>query len=165
MGFDPIAIGFVTGVGFAISVFESSALFGSLSDGYSRKLFIAMGSLMSSIRLLFYAVSMDFWLLVVAQGIGALGEGESVGQPVVSGYIADKVEDRVKRTHVFSLIAVINALALTIGSLLAVMPAYFEDILGLSKAEAHIPLFWAGFILSTAFTYTSILPEGVSPHI
>lgn len=159
IGFDPIAIGFITGVGFAISMLES-ALFGLLSDRYGRKLFIAMGSLMSSIRLLLYAVSRDFWVLVIAQGIGALGEGEGAGQPVVSGYIADKVEDRVKRTHIFSLIAVTNALASTIGSLLAVMPAYFEDILGLSKADAHIPLFWAGFILSViSLILASLLRE------
>ncbi|MBS7628041.1 MFS transporter [Candidatus Bathyarchaeota archaeon] len=149
IGFDPIAIGLITGVGFAVSIVES-VLFGALSDRYGRKLFLAIGSIMSSIRMLLYALSRDFWILVVAQGIGALGEGEGAGQPVVSGYIADKVGDGVKRTRVFSLVAITNALASTVGSLLAAMPAYFEGALRLSIADAHLPLFWIDFILSVA---------------
>ncbi|MEM3018896.1 MAG: MFS transporter [Candidatus Bathyarchaeia archaeon] len=153
IGFDPIAIGLITGVGSAVSIVES-ALFGTLSDRYGRKLFLAMGSIMSSIRMFLYALSRDFWILMVAQGIGALGEGEGAGQPVVSGYIADKVGDGVKRTSIFSLVAITNALASTLGSLLAAMPAYLEGALRLSIADAHIPLFWIGFILSAA----SIVP-------
>ncbi|MCS7112453.1 MAG: MFS transporter [Candidatus Bathyarchaeota archaeon] len=147
IGFDPIAIGLITGVGSAVSMLES-ALFGSLSDRYGRKLFMVLGGLMSSIRLLLYAMSRDFWVLVIAQGIGALGEGEGAGQPVVSGYIADKIGDRVKRARIFSFIAITNALASTIGSLVAVAPAYFESIFKLNRADAHIPLFWIGVILS-----------------
>ncbi|MEM3694141.1 MAG: MFS transporter [Candidatus Bathyarchaeia archaeon] len=140
IGFDPIAIGLITGVGSAVSIVES-ALFGTLSNRYGRKLFLAMGSIMSSIRMFLYALSRDFWILMVAQGIGALGEGEGAGQPVVSGYIADKVGDGVKRTSIFSLVAITNALASTLGSLLAAMSAYLEGALRLSIADAHIPLF------------------------
>ncbi|MEM2504509.1 MAG: MFS transporter [Candidatus Bathyarchaeia archaeon] len=147
IGFDPVTIGLITGVGTIVSMIEP-AVFGLLSDRYGRKLFMVLGSLTSSIRLLLYAVSRDFWVLVVAQGIGALGEGEGAGQPVVSGYIADKVKDRVKRTRIFSLIAITNSLATTIGSLLAATPVYFESVFKLSRADAHIPLFWIGVILN-----------------
>lgn len=156
IGFDPVIIGLITGVGTIVSMIES-AVFGLLSDRYGRKLFIVLGSLTSSIRLLLYAVSRDFWILVIAQGIGALGEGEGAGQPVVSGYIADKVEDRVKRTRIFSFVAITNALATTIGSLLAAMPVYFESIFKLSRADAHIPLFWIGVILNVFSLIAALL--------
>lgn len=156
IGFDPVTIGLITGVGTIVSMIES-AVFGLLSDRYGRKLFIVLGSLTSSIRLLLYAVSRDFWILVIAQGIGALGEGEGAGQPVVSGYIADKVEDRVKRTRIFSFVAITNALATTIGSLLAAMPVYFESVFKLSRADAHIPLFWIGVILNVFSLIAALL--------
>lgn len=159
IGFDPIAIGLITGIGSIVSMLES-AIFGVLSDRYGRKLFIVMGSLMSSIRLLLYAISRDFWILVIAQSIGALGEGEGAGQPVVSGYIASKVDDRVKRVRIFSFISVTNALASTIGSLLAAIPSCFESLFKLNEADAYVLLFWIGVVLSTlSLLFASLLRE------
>lgn len=159
IGFDPISIGIITSVGFGVSVVEST-LFGVLSDKYGRKIFLALGNLMAAIRFLLYALSKDFWVLTVAQGLGALGEGAGAGQPVVSGYISDRERDGVKRAHIFSLIAITNALASSIGSLLAALPAYLREALGFSDVEAHIRLFWTGFLLSAfSLALTALLRD------
>lgn len=159
IGFDPISIGVITSVGFGVSVVEST-LFGVLSDKYGRKIFLALGNLMAAIRFLLYALSRDFWVLTVAQGLGALGEGAGAGQPVVSGYISDRERDGVKRAHIFSLVAITNALASSIGSLLAALPAYLREALGFSDVEAHIRLFWTGFLLSAfSLALTALLRD------
>ena len=149
LGFDPLTIGFITSVGSFVSAFQFT-FFGVLSDKYGRKPFLVIGSIMSALRFLIYIFSRDLWVLIIAQVIGALGVGAGAGQPVVSGYIADKIRKGVKRTRIFSLIAITNALALTLGSLLAALPAYFEEKMEMDKVGSYLPLFWMGLILSLA---------------
>jgi MFS family permease len=72
-----------------------------------------------------------------------MGEGAGAGQPVVSGYISDKT-DIIDRPSVFSTIAVANAIASTVGSLMAGLPKYFETSFGLDVIAAHKLLFWIG---------------------
>jgi len=146
IGFSPISIGLITTIGTVVSALDS-LVFGSLSDRYGRKPFILFGSLCSVLRLLLYALSRDFWVLIVAQGIGSLGEGVGAGQPIVSGYIADKSEIR-DRTKVFSALAVSSAISATIGSLMAMFPAYFQAIWFLSELDAYALLFWLGVALN-----------------
>lgn len=162
IGFDPLTIGFMTGFGSAVSIIEST-LFGVLSDRYGRKLFLFIGNLMSVARFLLYALSRDFWILLIAQGIGALGEGEGAGQPVVSGYISDKIVDGTKRTRTFSTLAITNALGSTIGSLLAALPEFFKKNLSLNEADAYILLFWIGFLFNLISLITIILIREPNP--
>ena len=147
LGFDPLTVGLITTIGSIISALDS-ALFGVLSDKYGRKPFLALGSFTSALRFMLYILSGDFWVLVIAQGIGALGEGVGAGQPVVSGYIADKIKDDVKRTRAFSLIAITNAIGSSLGSLLAMLPLYVQKAMGFSEIDSYMPLFWLGLILS-----------------
>ena len=90
-----------------------------------------------------FAVSSDFWMLALAQGVGAMGEGAGAGQPVVSGYIADKTNVE-NRSSIFSTLAVSNGLAATLGSLMAGLPTYFQNAFVLDVITAHSLLFWIG---------------------
>ncbi len=151
IGFSPVAIGLLLTVGTAVSALES-LFFGTLSDRIGRKPFLIIGGVFSVLRLILYAVSQDFWVLVLAQGIGALGEGAGAGQPVVSGYIADKTPVW-ERSRIFSVLAVANAISATAGSLMAVLPAYFQLSLRISEVEAHALLFWLGAAINFSATF------------
>jgi len=148
LGFDPITIGFLLSIATFVSAVHSIT-FGLLSDRFGRKAFFLLGGFFATIRLVIFALSTDFWLLALGQGIGALGEGVGAGQPVVSGYISDKTNGR-KRAPVFGTLAVTNAIATTIGNLMAVLPTYFQESLGLNMVEAHSLLFWFGAAASAA---------------
>lgn len=114
-----------------------------LSDRLGRKPFLIIGGIFATLRMVIFAVSSDFWMLALAQGVGAMGEGAGAGQPVVSGYIADKTNVE-NRSSLFSTLAVSNGLAATIGTLLAVLPASFQSALALDVITAHSLLFWIG---------------------
>lgn len=146
IGFDPLAIGFIMTVGTFIDALDTLVT-GTLSDRYGRKPFILMGGIFSTIRMVLYALSRDFWILVIAQGIGALGEGPGAGQAVVSGYIADKTGVK-ERPRIFSVIAISLALSATIGSLMAALPAYFQISLNLDEVSSHTLLFWLGALIN-----------------
>lgn len=150
IGLSPIAIGLLLTIGTAVSALES-LFFGTLSDRYGRKPFLLLGGIFSIIRLILYALSQDFWVLALAQGIGGLGEGAGAGQPVVSGYIADKTKVW-ERSHVFSVLAITNAVSATIGSLMAGLPAYFQLSLNLDEVGSHVLLFWMGAVINASAT-------------
>jgi len=146
IGFSPLQVGLILTTGTLVSAIDSLVL-GSLSDRYGRKPFILFGSVSSTLRLVLYALSRDFWVLVIAQGIGAIGEGVGAGQPIVSGYIADKTEAS-DRPHVFSVLAISSALSTAIGSLMACLPAYFQVSLHLDEVGSNVFLFYIGTVLN-----------------
>jgi hypothetical protein len=106
--------------------------------------------------MIIFAVSRDFWVLAIGQGIGAMGEGAGAGQPVVSGFIADKVESD-DRPKVFSTLSITNAIAATIGSLMAGLPALFQVSMNLDVLTAHSILFWIGALGAGVSVLLSIL--------
>ena len=146
IGFSPLQIGLIMTTGTVMSAIDSLVL-GSLSDKYGRKPFILFGSITSTLRMVIYALSQDFWVLMIAQGMGAVGEGAGAGQPIVSGYIADKTKTS-DRPHVFSVLAISSALSTAIGSLMAFLPAYFQDSLRVDEVSANVLLFWIGVVLN-----------------
>ena len=89
LGFSPVEIGLLLSIATLVSALHHIS-FGYLSDKYGRKPFLLIGSVFASLRLIIFAVSNDFWILALGQGVGAMGEGAGAGQPVVSGYISDK---------------------------------------------------------------------------
>jgi MFS family permease len=155
LGFSPIAIGCLISISTLVSAVHHIT-FGLLSDRFGRKPFLLMGSFFATMRTVIFAFSTDFWLIALAQGIGGLGEGVGAGQPVVSGYITDRTSSR-QRARVFSTLAVTNAIATTIGSLLAGLPAYFQISLLLNVVEAHSLLFLVGTAAS-AISFLLVLP-------
>lgn len=148
LGFSPITIGLLLSIATLVSAIHHIA-FGILSDRFGRKPFLLLGGLFATMRLVIFALSTDFWLLALGQGIGALGEGVGAGQPVVSGYITDKTDIR-QRAPVFSALAISNALAATVGSLMAGFPTYLQESPRLNMVEAHSLLFWFGAAASAA---------------
>lgn len=148
LGFSPITIGLLLSIATFVSAIHHIT-FGILSDRFGRKPFLLLGGLFATMRLVIFALSTDFWLLALGQGIGALGEGAGAGQPVVSGYITDKTDIR-RRAPVFSALAISNALAATVGSLMAGFPTYLQESLRLNMVEAHSLLFWFGAAASAA---------------
>jgi len=151
LGFTPVEIGLLLSLATFVSALHHIT-FGWLSDRFGRKVFLVLGGIFATMRMVIFALSHDFWMLALGQGIGAMGEGAGAGQPVVSGYIADKVDVR-SRASVFSTLAVTSALAATVGSLLAGLPTYFQVVLGLDMIAAHSLLFWIG----AAGGFTSLL--------
>jgi MFS family permease len=157
LGFSYVEIGLLLSIATFVSALHS-IVFGFLSDRFGRKIFFILGGVFATMRMVIFAVSSDFWLLALGQGIGALGEGAGAGQPVVSGYISDKT-DIMNRPSVFSTLAVSNALAATVGSLLAGLPAYFQKSQGLDIVGAHSILFWIG-AAGSALSLLIVVPMG-----
>jgi MFS family permease len=142
LGFSPVEIGLLLSIGTFVSALHSVS-FGFLSDRFGRKPFIVIGGIFATLRMVIFAVSSDFWMLALGQGVGAMGEGAGAGQPVVSGYIAGKTNVE-NRSSIFSTLAVTNALAASAGSLMAGLPTYFQNTLALDVVGAHSLLFWIG---------------------
>jgi len=161
LGFSPVEIGLLLSIGTLVSAIHHLS-FGMLSDKFGRKIFLVLGGIFATARMIIFAVSTDFWVLALGQGIGAMGEGAGAGQPVVSGYIADKVGIR-DRPAVFSTLSITNALAATLGSLMASLPAYFKWTLGVNVVTAHAYLFWIGALGAGASIVTVLLISEVRP--
>lgn len=157
LGFSPIVIGLLLSIATLVSAVHHIT-FGLLSDRFGRKPFLLLGGFFATMRMVIFAFSTDFWLLALGQGVGALGEGVGAGQPVVSGYISDKTSSR-QRAPVFSTLAITNAIAATVGSLMAGFPTYFQKSLQLNVVEAHSLLFWIGTGAS-AVSLLLVLPIG-----
>ncbi len=155
LGFSPLTIGLILSFATAVSALHHIS-FGVLSDRYGRKPFLLLGAVFATSRLVIFATTRNFWLLTLGQGLGAMGEGAGAGQPVVSGYIADRVELR-ERVSIFSAMAISNAIAASIGSAIAGLPQIFQKLLGLDLVSAHVPLFWIGACFS-ALSFIFLLP-------
>jgi MFS family permease len=161
LGFTPVEIGILLSIATFVSAIHHIS-FGFLSDRYGRKIFLLVGAIFATLRLVFFAVFRDFWMLAVGQGLGAMGEGAGAGQPVVSGYIADKTEIR-DRGQIFSTLAITNALASTVGSLMAGIPALLGQMWNIDIISAHALLFWLGAGICS-LSFITILPiQDVKP--
>ena len=146
IGFSPAEIGFLFTIPIATGALRSGIV-GVLADKYGRKIFILLGNLFSTLRLIIYVFSRDYWALALAQALGAFGEGGGAGQPSVSALIADKTDSR-DRTHVFSIIALTNSGAAILGSLMAGTPALFQSKLNLDVISSYALLFLIGALFS-----------------
>jgi DHA1 family tetracycline resistance protein-like MFS transporter len=155
LGYTAVEIGLLLSVATGVSAIQN-VTFGYLCDRYGRKPFLVLGAIFAALRMVIFAVSTDFWMLALGQGFGALGEGVGAGQPVVSGYITDKVETK-DRPGVYSGIAITNSVAATIGSALAGLPVYLQASQGLGLVQAHQVLWWACAAIS-ALSLLMVLP-------
>ena len=155
LGFSPVEIGLLLSVATLISAINN-LLFGYLSDRYSRRPFLILGSILSSVRTGLFAVTTDFWMLALAQGIGSMGEGVGAGQPVVSGYITDKT-DPLERPNVYSTLAITSSLATTIGLAFGGLPQYLESSMGYDMVGAH-QLLWVACTVINLLSLVFLFP-------
>ncbi len=141
LGFSPVEIGLLLSIATFLSAIHHIT-FGYLCDRYGRKPFLILGTLFAAARTALFAVSTDFWMLALAQSLGAMGEGVGAGQPVVSGYITDKV-DAGDRPNIYSTLAITNGIATTIGLSLGGLPILLENRFAYDVVSAHQLLWWA----------------------
>ena len=151
LGFNEIEVGLLLSIATFVSAIHHIT-FGMLSDRFGRKPFLLLGGVFATLRLVIFALSKDFWMLALGQGIGAMGEGAGAGQPVVSGYIASKIDTK-NRVSIFSTMAITNAIAATIGSAVAGLPQLYQNIFNTDLVSAHIPL----YIIGAVFMLLSLL--------
>jgi len=141
LGFSPVEIGLLLSIATFLSAIHHIT-FGYLCDRYGRKPFLILGTLFAAARTALFAVSTDFWVLALAQSLGAMGEGVGAGQPVVSGYITDKV-DAGDRPNIYSTLAITNGIATTIGLSFGGLPILLENRFAYDVVSAHQLLWWA----------------------
>ena len=141
LGFSPVEIGLLLSIATFLSAIHHIT-FGYLCDRYGRKPFLILGTLFAAARTALFAVSTDFWMLALAQSLGAMGEGVGAGQPVVSGYITDKV-DAGDRPNIYSTLAITNGIATTIGLSFGGLPILLENRFAYDVVSAHQLLWWA----------------------
>jgi len=151
IGYDLLAIGLLSMVATIVGAVRSVSV-GILADRYGRKSFIILGGIFSTVRLLIYAFFTDYTMLIIAQAIGAMGEGAGAGQPSVSGMIADKSR-KESRTKVFTLFALTNSFVGILGSLLGSLPKPLQSWLLVGEAESFRIL----FLLCAVFSFISFI--------
>ena len=155
LGYTAVEIGLLLSLATVVSAIHHIT-FGYLCDRYGRKPFLVLGTVFATMRMVIFALSTDFWMLALGQGLGAMGEGAGAGQPVVSGYITDKTE-ATQRPGVYSAMAITNGLAASIGSIFGGLPVYLQDLYGFNVVEAHRLIWWA-CALVTALSIVFLLP-------
>ena len=155
LGYTAVEIGLLLSLATIVSAIHHIT-FGYLCDKYGRKPFLMLGTVFATMRMVIFALSTDFWMLALGQGLGAMGEGAGAGQPVVSGYITDKTE-AMQRPSIYSAMAITNGLAASIGSAFGGLPVYLQTLYGLDVVEAHRLLWWA-CALVTALSIVFLFP-------
>jgi MFS family permease len=155
LGFSPVEIGLLLSIATFLSAIHHIT-FGYLCDRYGRKPFLILGTIFAAARTALFAVTTDFWMLALAQSFGAMGEGVGAGQPVVSGYITDKVEAE-NRPNIYSTMAITNSLASTIGLSFGGLPVYLENSFDYDVVSAHQTL-WLACTVVNLLSLAYLLP-------
>jgi MFS family permease len=155
LGYTAVEIGLLMSLATLVGAVHHIS-FGYLCDRYGRKPFLLLGTVFATLRMVIFALSTDFWILALGQGLGAMGEGAGAGQPVVSGYITDKTE-ATQRPGIYSGMAITNGLAASIGSAFGGLPVYLQNIYGFNFVEAHQLLWWA-CAMGSALSIVFLLP-------
>jgi MFS family permease len=155
LGYTAVEIGLLLSLATLVSALNN-VTFGYLCDKYGRKPFLILGTVFATMRMVIFALSTDFWMLALGQGLGAMGEGAGAGQPVVSGYITDKTKT-TQRPGIYSAMAITNGLAASIGSVFGGLPVYLQNLYGFNVVEAHRLLWWACALL-TALSIVFLFP-------
>jgi MFS family permease len=129
IGFSGEVIGAITAVS---SVANTIALvpFALAADRYGRKRFVFWGFLSATLAYVIFAFTRDLNLLLVASAIGGVGLAggfsAAVWTPAWTALLAEKTSHE-KRTSAFAWSQGIWAIALTAGSGMSVLPAFFRS--------------------------------------
>ena len=146
LGYSPVKVGLLLSIATFMSAIHHIT-FGYLCDKYGRKPFLILGTVFATLRMFLFTFFTGFWMLVLAQCLGAMGEGIGAGQPVVSGYITDKTDIK-SRAEVYSTLAITNAISTTIGSALRVLPQFIVSKFSLDIIQAHQVIWGVSAVIS-----------------
>lgn len=160
LGYTPLEVGLLLSIAQVVSAVHHIS-FGYLCDRYGRKPFLILGGVFATLRLVIFAVSTDFWMLALAQGIGAMGEGVGAGQPVVTGYITDKSNPKT-RPGIYSALAITNGISAMIGNYLGVLPEFVQSTYGLDVVAAH-QILWGIAAVVCGLSLFVIMPLKEAP--
>ncbi|QBD78094.1 MFS transporter [Ktedonosporobacter rubrisoli] len=170
LGFDAIHLGIL----FTASAIASALLaasVGMLSDRFGRKLLLILISLLMTFGGIFFALSGNFIVLVIAGALGTIGRGGGAGSggawgpyyPAEQALIAEHVND-VQRTHVFGALSFVGVIAGALGSLLAVIPGLLQTYLSTSLLTGYRILFLLTAVIGVAMALV-VVPVREQRHI
>jgi MFS family permease len=146
----------VVGAVYAASAFSNTAgltPFGFLADRFGRKTFFLIGSFVPAISYVIFALTLNYYWLIVASVIGGVGVAGgiavAISGPALLPLLANATSDK-HRTSLFGATQAAWAVALTIGALLSYLPGLFMRYLGESSFNAHALSYYAMAIFAAA---------------
>ena len=158
-GYSAGQLGVLFTAGAAISAVLSAAV-GLLADRWGRKPFLIIFPLMTAVAGVVFGFTTNFWIILVASGLGGIGRGGGAGGgggggayfPAEQALITEHCTPRV-RNDVFAGLAVVGTLTAALGALLSFTPDLLTRHFGLGTAAAYRPL----FLLTAALGLTTAL--------
>ncbi len=156
VGYDPAVIGIIYSVS-AIANTIGLTPFGLLADKFGRKKFLIVGSAIPAISYAIFAMTLDPYWLIVASIIGGVGlaggVAVAISGPALLPLVADSASDK-DRTKLFGALQAVWTAALTIGSLLSLLPDLLTKDFSLTSFSAHS----ASYYFMAVLIVVSIVP-------
>ncbi len=163
LGFNAIQLGILFTAAAITSALLAAAV-GFLSDRFGRKTLLVLISLMMAGGGLFFALSGNFIVLVVAGALGTIGRGGGAGSggafgpyyPAEQALIAEHASD-VQRTTVFGALSFIGVIGGALGSLCAYIPGLLQQDASFSLLTGYRALFLLTVLLGIVMA-VAVLP-------
>jgi MFS family permease len=154
------------GVLFTASAIASALLaaaVGILSDRFGRKMFLILISLLMAGGGLFFALSGNFIVLVLAGALGTIGRGGGAGSggawgpyyPAEQALVSEHASDR-QRTSIFGMLSFVGVLAGAIGSLISTIPDFLHAHLSYSLITGYRILFLLTVLLGIVMALVTL---------
>jgi MFS family permease len=147
LGFTAVQLGILFTASSIASALLSAAV-GILSDRFGRKTFLILISLLMVGGGLFFALSSNFIVLVLAGALGTIGRGGGAGSggawgpyyPAEQALVSEHTSDRA-RTSIFGMLSFVGVIGGAIGSLAATIPDLLHAHLSYSLLSGYRTLF------------------------
>ncbi|MGC8704193.1 MAG: MFS transporter [Athalassotoga sp.] len=144
LGFSGVQIGFIFTVTIVVSLFFS-ILVGFFADKYGRKLVIIVMTVISAISAAGFLFTTNYYILMALIAAGTIGRGGGAGSGGAFGpfYPAEQalISESVKpafRNHAFSYLSIFGTIGSAVGSLLALIPSYYDNLFNLGWRGSYL---------------------------
>lgn len=163
IGFNAVSLGELFTIGAIISAVLTVAV-SLLADRIGRKPFLIIFPIFTAIGAIVFILTRNFWVIIAASSLGTLGRAGGAGAagaggpfyPAQQALIADHASAK-DRNQIFSVFSTSDALAGTVGALLAGIPDILVNQAHYTPVDAYKPLFIFTSILAIC-TALAILP-------